>query len=88
MSYFSVTRVRKKEFSKGIGQSHLNVEQKSSLMEFFENRMSGMGQSQLNVEQKRTRRKDEPVEVGLHYVWFFRREKIQFVRGLLPPQVR
>lgn len=59
MSYFSVTRVRKKEFRKGIGQSHPDVEQEFSLMDFFENRMSGIGQSQLNVELKRTRWKDE-----------------------------
>lgn len=76
MSHFSAARVREKEFSKGIGQSHPDVEQEFSLMDFFENRMSGIGLSHLNVKRKRTRRKNESVEVGLHYVWFFRREKI------------
>lgn len=49
MSYFSVTRVRKKEFCKGVGQSHPDVEREFSLMDFFENRMSGMGQSHPDV---------------------------------------
>lgn len=43
MSYFSVTRVRKKEFRKGVGQSHPDVEREFFLMDFFENRMSGIG---------------------------------------------
>ena len=49
MSHFSAARVREKEFSKGIGQSHPDVEQEFSLMDFFENRMSGMGQSHPDV---------------------------------------
>lgn len=62
MSHFSAARVRKKEFRKGVGQSHPDVEREFSLMDFFENRMPGIGQSQLNVELKRTRRKGESEE--------------------------